>query len=117
LKDYSQKALPSSSASSFNALKFLKPDVAPVHRIQDEPLSVTQAAGFPQPEPKKSITVFRFRTRASVQEMQKRFLPSFNVLTNAHQGLIYAKGKPAEGAVFSVILPLRQALNFECNLL
>jgi signal transduction histidine kinase len=113
-----------------NALKFMKRDVPPVLHIRGETLSETQAAGFPQLDVQK--TYYRISIQDNgigfQQEYAEKIFTIFQRLndrsrysghgiglalckkiTEAHKGVIYAEGKPAEGAVFTVILPCRQA--------
>jgi signal transduction histidine kinase len=113
-----------------NALKFVKPGVPPVLNIGGEMLHEAQAAGSPQLDPRKSYyrisfqdngigfqqehaaKIFTIFQRLNQRNHYKGYgigLALCKKIADTHKGLIYANGKPAEGAVFTVILPLRQA--------
>lgn len=113
-----------------NALKFTKRDVPPVITIEAQKLTGIKLAGFPQLHPHKDYyqVLFKDNGIGFQQEYADKIFNIFQCLNersiysgygiglalckkivDAHQGIIYANGKQGEGAVFTIILPCRQA--------
>ena len=111
-----------------NSLKFTKRGVAPVISIQSEALSAESKSSFPQlqqdedywkiiikdngigfaPEyAERMFTIFQTLNEKSLYGGYGIGLAVCRKIVDTHKGIIFAKGKPKEGASFIIILPVK----------
>jgi hypothetical protein len=112
-----------------NALKFTKKDVPPVITIKAQKLSDEKkmsftelqiqkdyleisvqdnGVGFNQEYANNIFTIFQRLNDRSMYGGYGIGLALCKKVLDTHKGLIYAEGKPKEGATFTIILPYRQ---------
>jgi PAS domain S-box-containing protein len=101
-----------------NALKFARPDVIPHVRIWAEPATVGEAdgfcirvadngIGFDERYKDKIFEIFERLDGSRAYEGTGVGLSLCKKIVEQHGGAIDAEGRPGEGSVFSVILPLK----------
>jgi light-regulated signal transduction histidine kinase (bacteriophytochrome) len=112
-----------------NALKFAKKNTTPVITIQAQTMADEKKASFPQLQKEKEYVEITVQDNGIGfnQEYAKKIFTVFQRLNerslyggygiglaickktvDSHNGIIYAEGKPKEGAKFTVILPYQQ---------
>lgn len=112
-----------------NALKFIRKGVQPQIRIQARPLSAERkktftqlqshrdfleliiqdnGIGFNQEYASKIFTIFQRLNERSLFDGYGIGLALCKKVADTHSGIIYAEGKPKEGASFTILLPYRQ---------